>query len=264
MPPTIRYLLATIAGPVIILGWLVFYAFSCFALVFFVVAALILTLSYRERLWRRRTCIANCWFIKGSILYRVLHSRLWVTVVAFGTAVFFSAILFLTAVSWSPVQVGIIAADSLLILVLYTGVYHLSARAFGVHQEYRGLFSRGWTVAVNMLLLAAVLLLVQLESPPPDYINDSDDVSETLQAASAAARSQCEWVSLPVQLRQQSEALMWRAVLAGNRAIDDARLRWLLWLFFSDHKYLERLGLRLPLCAAHLLCTQSWNRPCKP
>jgi hypothetical protein len=223
---------AIATGPALLLAWSVGYAGSCWALAIPMAVTLVLVLGLRERSMKRRRCAADCWFIKGTLLHRVLCSPWIVTLMALVVSAGLSGVLMVNIPSLGFAQLTVLAVDAPLVAVLYALFRRAAGGIFGVNATFRGLFARNWTIAVNVLLLLPALIVVQLEQPPPDWIDPAMKLEATLRVASGRVGSECPSINQVVGLQREAEALTWWLVITGTSAIEDRTLRWVAWLLF--------------------------------
>lgn len=232
MGQVITLVVATMAGPALMLGWSLVYPLGCWSLVLPAVAVFVLMLAGRARmLWRRR-CLADCLFVDGSPLHRLLRSRILISLAALIVAMALTSVLMMTVPRWDFSILAIVALDALLITALYLWLHRASAGLLRVNRACRSLFARVWTVRVNVLLMLPLLVLVQLQQPPPDYLDGALQLRPTLQAASASVASECILVDAVVRLGREGEAFAWWVIMKATQAIEQEVLRWVAWLLF--------------------------------
>ena len=223
---------AIATGPALLLAWSVGYAWSCWVLAIPLAVTLVLAAGLRERSMKRRRCVADCWFIKGTLLHRVLCSPWIVTVMALVVSAGLSAVLMVNIPSLGFSQLTLLAVDAPLVAILYVSFRRAAGGIFGVNATFRGMFARNWTIAVNVVLLLPALVLVQLEQPPPDWIDPAMKLEATLRVASGRVGSECPAIDQVIRLQREAEALSWWLVITGTSAIEDRNLRWVAWLLF--------------------------------
>jgi hypothetical protein len=223
---------AAVAGPAMLLLWSLVYRAGCWSLLVPAGVVAVLTAAGRDRLLWRRHCLADCLFVEGSALHRLLRSRILVTLIAAAVATGLTAVLMAQIPSWSFEIVALLALDALLLATLYVALYRLAAGGLHVNPGRRGVLAKSGAVALNLLLVVPALLLVQLQQAPPQYLDAALRLGPTLQAASDSVASGCPLVDQLVRLGQEGEAFAWWLTLRATRAIDDAQLRWIAWLLF--------------------------------
>ncbi len=240
---------AIATGPALLLIWSLIYPAQCGVLALPAVIALILTLAARDRIRRRRECLANCYFVTGSLLHRLLRSTIVVTLAAFVVSAALTTVLLVSVPTWGFEVLALLALDSLVITLLYFGFFQVAGGLLKVNQAFRSLFARNWAVAVNVPLVLVALLMIQLRQTPPAYIDPSLDLGATMHAASLGVSSQCGIVDTLTRLNREAEAFSWWLMIKGTGTIEDSSLRWVAWLFFL-------LSGTLGLLAYSRLCTQ--------
>ena len=240
---------AIATGPALLLIWSLVYPAQCWVLALPTFIALSLTLAARDRIRRRRECLANCYFVNGSLLHRLLRSMIAITLAAFFVSAALTTILLVSVPSRGFEVLALLALDSLAITLLYFGFFQLAGGLLKVNQAFRSLFARNWAVAVNVPLVLVALLMIQLHQTPPAYIDPSLDLGATMHAASLNVSSRCGIVDTLIRLNREAEAFSWWLMIKGTGAIEDSRLRWVAWIFFL-------LSGTLGLLAYSRLCTQ--------
>jgi hypothetical protein len=223
---------ATMAGPAMVLGWSVIYRFGCWSLLLPAIVGFVLMLAGRDRMSWRRRCLADCLFVEGSPLHRLLRARVLISLVALVGAMALTAVLMMTIPRWDMSVLAIVALDALAITALYLWLYTTSAGLLRVNTACRTLFARVWAVRFNVLLILPILVIVQLQQPLPDYLDGDRQLRPTLQAATASVASGCHLVDAVVRLGREGEAFAWWAIMKATQAIEQRVLRWVAWLLF--------------------------------
>jgi hypothetical protein len=237
------------AGPAMVLGWSLLYRFGCWSLLLPAIVVSVLTLAGRDRMSWRRRCLADCLFIEGSLLHRLLRARVLISLVALIVAITLAAVLMMSIPRWDISALAIVALDALAITALYLWLHWTSAGLLRVNSACRTLFARVWTVRLNVLLILPILVVVQLQQPLPDYLDGDRQLRPTLQAATASVASDCPLVDAVVRLGREGEAFAWWAIMKATQAIEQRVLRWVAWLLFL-------LGGSLSLWAYSSFCVQ--------
>ena len=246
---------AIAAGPLSLLAWSAFYASSCMVLLIPLLIALVLTLAAREQLRQRRRCAADCYFVEGSLLHRLVSSTRLVTLLSLLVSVGLTAVLLASVPGWGLPVLVLLALDAVVIALLYFRLFRAAAGGLRVRGAFRYLFARRWAVMVNLPLVLVVLLWLQLQQPPPAWLDSGLNLEATLRAASDSVASQCPLVDAVVRLNTEKDAFSWWLMLKGTAIIDDSRLRWVAWLLFLVSGTLalwaySRLCVQL-ICSAH-------------
>ncbi|MCB1785448.1 MAG: hypothetical protein KDJ33_04305 [Gammaproteobacteria bacterium] len=230
--PMLLLVVAIAAGPAVLLLWAVVYRLGCWSLFVPIGVAGVLTLFIRERLLWRRRCRADCLFEQDSTWHRLLRGRLFATVYAVALAGVLSGALASAVPTWDFTTLVVVAFDALLLVVLFLGALHLGGTVLKVRERHRRLFARHWAVAVNVFLLLGILLWMQLDRPPPDYLDDGLALGPTLQTASAGVAAVCPIVDTLVRMRVEAEAASWWVAIKASPLVEDHGLRWIAWLAF--------------------------------
>lgn len=220
------------AGPLLLMTWSLYYAADCWVLAFPLAMILTITLASRDSTRHRRQCLADSYFAQGSILHKLLRSTKITTLGAIVVSVFVTTILLAGVPSWGLDILVLLTLDSLVIALLYIGLFGAGPRLLGVSEGYRSVFARNWTVGLNVGLLVFVFALLQLQQPPPDYIDPSMDLSTTMQTASDPLSSQCRVVDALTRFSREAEAFSWWLMLKSTAVIEESYLRWVAWLLF--------------------------------
>jgi len=223
---------AIAAGPLLLLVWSAFYASSCVVLLIPLLIVMVLTIATREQLRQRRRCVANCYFVSGSLLHRLVSSTKLVTLLSLAVSVGLTTLLLASVPGWGLPVLGLLALDAVLIALLYFGLLRAASSGLRVRGPFRYLFARRWAVMVNLPLVLTALLWLQLQQPPPLWLDGAMNLEETLRAASESVGSQCPLIDKVVRLNMEKDAFSWWLTLKGSGFIDDSRLRWVAWLLF--------------------------------
>ena len=228
----ITLILAIAAGPLLLLIWSLTYSSQCWALGLPLIIILVATVAARDRIRHRRQCLANCYFVRDSLLHRLLCSTTIITVTSVVIATILTVILLSSTPGWSIEMLALLAVDSIVIAMLYFSLLHAADGVFQVNQGFRSIFARNWAVAINVPVVVIVLLLLQLREPPPDYLDPSLDLATTMQAASNELNSKCRIIDTLIRTQQEAEAFSWWLMIRSSAVIEDGHLRWAVWLFF--------------------------------
>lgn len=224
--------LAVAAGPLLLLSWSLLYSGPCVVLLIPALMTLLLTLAARDQLRQRRRCSADCFFVEGTLLHRLVSSTKLVTLISLAVSLALTTVLLVSVPAWGLAVMVLLTLDALLIALLYFGLFRAASGGLRVRGAFRYLFARRWAVMVNLPLVLVALLWLQLQQPPPAWLDDSLDLEATLRAASESVGSQCPLVDSAVRLNSEKEAFSWWLTLKGTAALEDTRLRWAAWLLF--------------------------------
>lgn len=228
----IPLILAIAAGPLLLLLWSLTYSSHCWALGLPLVIILIATVAARDRIRHRRQCLANCYFVRDSLLHRLLRSTTIITLTSVAITTVLTIILLSSTPGWSTEILALLAIDSIVIAMLYFGLLHAAHGVFRVNPGFQSIFARNWTVAINVPVVVLALLLLQLREPPPDYLDPSLDLATTMQTASNELTSKCRIIDTIIRSQQEAEAFSWWLMIKSSAVIEDGHLRWAVWLFF--------------------------------
>lgn len=224
--------LTVATGPLLLLSWSLFYSGPCVVLVIPVLVALLLTLAARDQLRQRRRCVADCYFVAGTLLHRLVSSTKLVTLLSLAVSLGLTTVLLVSVPTWGMAVMVLLTLDAVLIALLYFGLFRAASGGLRVRGAFRFLFARRWAVMVNLPLVLVALLWLQLQQPPPAWLDGSLDLETTLRAASESVGSDCPLVDSAVRLNSEKDAFAWWLTLKGTAALEDSRLRWAAWLVF--------------------------------
>lgn len=249
-----RVVLAILCAPASIAAWSLTYRDGCWALATAALAAWAL-FRYADRLHQtRRDALADAYFEPGRLVHRLARSRLRVLAAAVGSALVLTVVLFSAAPFWSDRIWFALAADAVLIAFLHRALGPLLTRRIGVRPPVGAVVARAWTVALNTPLLLGAFVVVTLQDRPPDFMDPQGDFGAATANALAFAKSHCPATGLVLGLGAHVEAARWTAVGLASAAIEDAPLRWALWVVFLIGGTLSAVAYgRLCVQFAHLL-----------
>ena len=135
----IPLIFAIAAGPLLLLTWSLTYSAHCWALVLPLIIILISTLAARDRLRHRRQCLADCYFVSGSLLNRLLRSTTIITLTSVVIATLLTVILLSSTPGWSIEILALLAMDSIVITMLYFGLLQAAGGVLKVNQGFLSL-----------------------------------------------------------------------------------------------------------------------------
>ena len=217
-------------GPGLLWVWYEVYPLPCISLLLPLLAAGLMAVGFREALIMRRRMWVHWYLDKDSRLGRWASRSLLLSLRALLMGVFFSLVLFFSSLARGTMQAWILLLDSFFIAGLYLGIMQVLHRV-GVRDTERPVLAKHWTVLINVPLVLLVLVVITLNSPPPDYLV-VDNLYQTLQMASEQVASECAVTDTVARFMQERDALGWWLMLRGGERLGSELLRGIAWAVF--------------------------------
>lgn len=219
-------------APAVVIAWALTFHTGCLPLILPLTIAVVLATALTEQSVARRRCRAQCWFEQGSCLYRVLH-RWVIAAVLSSVAASAGTVVLAAGVALADfLHVAVLAADAVLVALLYVVFAHLAGARLRVTPAYRRIFAIRVTVMLNMLAMLITFVYLGLESPPPAYLDGHLELKPTLDAAVRSVTAECLYVDRVLSWVREGEAFGWWLMLRAHRQIEVGELRWLAWVLF--------------------------------
>ncbi len=224
------------------------YAYSCFGLFFGAIVWGAMALSFIDTVRYRKECLGRCYFADESLVSRLYRS------VRLSGLYYLGWSLLLTLAILSALSLGNYPAYYLAFHIpLGYALYTLLGRLLAghVHEKYRRLLSREWSIAAMTLAGVPLLMLAALESPLPQYLDTS--LNATIENAAALASSACPPTDIYLDISARIDAALWWLVYNATQMIPQGWLVTVTWLGFILYNTLTLLALnRLIVQAIYL------------
>jgi hypothetical protein len=208
--------------------WREIYTHHCIALTIPAMVALIITINIREHAAKRKQHLAALYFRQASMMYRLFCGRVRVNVIALATSVITGTALMGSLLTWDTSILAALAIDAA--ILPFVLMFLLRKCEAATNEGVNHLVAKMLTSAINTFILVAALLLIQLHSSFPSYLDRS--ILKSVENASEAVGSQCETIDRFAKLQSAKEAIGWWLMAEGNKQLGDARARWVAWCLF--------------------------------
>lgn len=228
----VTYPAAALLAIALLVVWRESFDSFCPSLLIPIFIAVILTISLREFGHRQRVCRAKCFFQPGSFFFRWLHGQFYVTIHAAFVAIILATSLSLNVLTWSNEVIWLLAIDGLLICLSYPLLLRYGVSKFGIKPGMDSVIGKRWLVMFHAPLLILAMVYLQLNTPPPDFL-DTGSLAVTVSKASAEKMSSCQIIDVPARLQAEKEAVLWWMMVRGGKYLGPgSTLAWVAWLGF--------------------------------
>lgn len=219
-----------LAVPALIWFWRALYAAPCAALFVPLLGAVLLTMSFREALIMRRRMWSSWYLDRDSGLWIWAKRHTLLNIISVCLGVFFSSALFFSAINWGRAELLAMLIDAALLVLVYRFLLVKLAWA-GVRDDVLPALAKSWTTLINVPLMLIVLVVVTLNTPPPEFLV-VDSWLETLTRASSGVASECGYTDGLTRFLAEKDALGWWLMIRGGGELQNPLLHGLAWLVF--------------------------------
>lgn len=211
-----------------LLVWKETYQYHCISLVIPAFVILIISLNARRWAIQRRSCFAKCYFCKSSIITRIYHGKVVVTILAFLASIISGAVLMLNIITWNLSAIVLLAADLVILLLLYWAIQKLLNKS--LNKLSAPIFIKNVTSALNTVILLVSLTVIQFYSKMPNYL--ASGWKETITRASNQTNSYCPITNNLVKAQSVKEATGWWLILSTTAQSSNVSIKYIGWLIF--------------------------------
>jgi hypothetical protein len=244
--------LATIGTMVAV--WLLAYPRHCLSIVAPLVALVFISFSFIEIKIVNKNCFNRCYLKEGTLLYRLLSSKillmLWYILVAF----VFTLSLF----------VEILFYSTALQLYLIFHIFFVSFAYLFIKRSIQNLvhidtiLAREWSIHIGTLLLFGVFVYMTLHSYTPDFMDAS--LEKSIINASHEVGSECQIIDRVVRLKAEFNALFWWVVENTAEHLQGKVTKWGIWLSFILMNAFALLGINRLIATVIDIIDRSFNK----
>lgn len=147
-----------------------------------------------------RLCFRDCFFEKNSIFAKILSSK--ITVSIFYTII--SIMMTISALSasiqlQSSLWLYLLSIHIILMILVYRVLNYIFRSS--IHDSYRRLMAREWSINIMALLLIIVALYLYYNGYAPDYLRDG--LGESVLNASNSISSECRYTNMILKIQKE-------------------------------------------------------------
>ncbi len=219
---------AVLIGLLALWVWRETYALSCISLLIPLGIVGLITFYARDLAMQRRLCWVRCFVDHNHGLSAWLKRTHLSTAVAIFSAFIATVALVSSMTFWPPRLLWVLLADALLLTLIFIGLQRWTKNLLqhGTH----AVIIKHWSVTINTLVLLTGLVLAQLYSPIPQYLQAG--LLSSLQAANSEIISPCSLIENWIRLAHEVDALSWWLMERGNQHLQAGWPRGLAWSLF--------------------------------
>ncbi len=219
----------SVSGFFIILAWKGVYSGSCLVLAFPLAITLIIGIGVMELSVKKRECLARSYFVEGSFPYRLFNSKKLVFIKTSLLSIFLGSSLAMASVSWDVKTFAVLILDIFLLRWIYFKILNLLAG--NLKETVKYVIAKDIGVSINSFFLMGSLLLIQLYTPIPSYV-DSSSLKATLVSALDAFSSECTVTNFLLNVNAEKDAFGWWTMNIVDSHIHDQNMRLIAWIIF--------------------------------
>lgn len=236
--------------------WRLTYPYTCLAHGCPLLCAALIGQSRYRAAVHKRAFLAGYYFRPGTLLHRLVASRLAAALWAgsLGLVSAYALALFVApATSGDALLIGLAWLAALCLLPLVA-----AGLAPSVQPGLQRLLAARLSGALAFGLTAACFVALALHSPVPDYI-DPGSLARTIDNASRSLHSLCPVTQAALQLSEGWTAASWFYVVRGSALLASDALQLAGWLAFLLQASLALLGMVWLSTAAGVLAWSAWQ-----
>jgi len=218
----------SLTGFLVILAWKSVHTESCLVLAFPITIIIIISMSVIEFSAKKKECLAQFYFIESSLLYRLYNSKKILFIKSLLLSVLLGTSLMIAVVFWDIKIIQILFFDIFILYWIYAKTLNILAGSIKKMMKY--VIAKDISVSINTFLLIVSILIVEIYSPIPIYVDIS--LKTTLISAYNIFSSECTVINFLLKLNAEKDAFSWWAMLNVDNHINDKNLKILAWTTF--------------------------------
>jgi len=225
-------LASAILGFIILISWHIFYALSCFSLIFPIIICFFIFKTIYNFNSERKKCEAACYFKEKSFLYRWLTQKKIIFISAFIGSAFLTAVLSLNIISFTLEDFIIFAIDMVILHILYEFIEKESL----LKKKIKSSVLINIVSWLNAVFLTILLFFIALYQTPPQYLKN--DLWQTINEATKNYSSVCDFIDEFLFFIEAIQATKWWIVLKLSLMDIKYYIKETIWLIFLINNYL--------------------------
>lgn len=241
----------------ILLSWNQAYQYNCYLAMLFPVAILIIiSYSFIELKMKERICFRNCYFHRNTILFKLLTSRISVSIFYGVISIVMTITLVFSVVSF-PLLLWLYLIVHTLLSVL---LYKILEKSFKnmVNDDYKALFSREWTINIMAFFIIAVYVFIALYGYAPAYLTESLD--QTIKNASNSISSSCNVINTILKFKVELESIFWWVTSNSTVDLNNPWQKVGVWMSFILFNSMAMLGINRFIIQVIYMLDKKLNR----
>ena len=223
----------------VICNWKITYTIGCFALLFPLIVLVLISSSFIELRMHERKCFRNCYFNEVSGIYRLLSSKLFITVLYLIISIMMTISIMYGVIDYVNEIWIYLPIHAVLVVLLYIGIGKVLRNT--VKENYLSIFSRESTINISSLILLIVYIYLFVNGYEPLYL--SDNLRETMENASSSISSSCSTIDVVLRVKVELDSLFWWLTSQSAEKASNELTSLLIWLIFIFINSLAILGL---------------------
>lgn len=220
--------LSLILGFLFLLSWQWLYKFDCIVLVVPLAVSMLITNGISEYSIKKKTCMANCYFITNSFWFKFIKSRKVIYPISIIKSLVLTISLLASITLWEAKEMLVFASDVVFLYWFY--FYLLNKTHLSIKDSMKYTIIKNTTVWVNTFIIVVVLAIVSYNSTVPEYM--SEDLNSTVYNASKLVYSECTSINTVSKFNAELQAMGWSAMINASQVLDNNEYKMIIWILF--------------------------------
>ena len=222
-----KSLISALIGFLFLLLWSKIYSLGCYIALIAIVVGIIISYNIFELSFKRRYCTATCYFKENTLMFNLFRKKIFLSIFSFIISLILSLSLLLNVIKFDIQDIILYGLDVVILYFIYIFVLNKFSTSLNDNMKYPVI--KSWSSYINMFIMIVLLLIVQFNSVPPEYISIS--LGETINNASKTIASSCDFINYLAKLNIEVEAIQWWFMLKTNN-MTDGNFQLLAWIIF--------------------------------
>lgn len=172
----------------------------------------------------KKICLGKCYFDERSLLYYFWTRKVYIFLVSLFVGLILTSSLVLASFEFTFIDIGIIAVDTFLLVVMYS--FLEKNQTF--NEKVKTPIIKNITASISSLLMVLVFFTIAYYQTPPDYLQT--DLQSTLKVIENKSYSKCEEIDFLAYISSIIIATKWWLLAKATLMIDNHYLVKILWV----------------------------------
>lgn len=223
-----KSIVSALVGFLLLILWSQIYSLGCYILIIAIVIGIIISFNVFELSFKRRYCTATCYFKEDSFVFRFFTRKIFLSIFSFIVSLILTLSLLLNVIKFNIQDIILYGFDIVILYYLYIFLLNRLNTSFNENMMYPMI--KSWATYINLFIMVIILLTIQFNSVPPEYI--SVYLGDTIDNASKTIASKCDFINYLAKLNIEVEAIQWWFMLKTNNMIKNENFQLIAWIIF--------------------------------
>lgn len=223
----------------IILVWMISYQLYCFALIIPILSILIISYGFIELKIFIRDCIKNCYIKDKTIVYNILSSKIFISIISLIFSTVFTLSIFIQLIFYEY-TIWLYLIFHLFIMIIIYLFLKRYIKVF-ITKKAINLIAMKWSINIGMVLIIISFFYITLNGYTPLYLDESLNI--TILNASNSVASNCPLINKIIKFKAELESIFWWITDQTTGQIDIVAIKFTLWSLFIFINSLALIGI---------------------